>query len=131
MGRRVKPDDYLGGVSGVLVLGAVAAVGAKAIRDDYSDRRSVPRAFLHPGFLVLSALISFVLACVWAGYSFSLGSFVLFLLSTVLASGAALSLELRRGRPTVGIGASLGVGVGWFLLRGFLYISILFHFPGD
>jgi hypothetical protein len=53
-----------------------------------------------------------------------------FLVSTVLAAAAAVSLELRRGRPGVATVACLGVGVGWFLLGGFVYLAILLSAHG-
>ena len=123
---RVNPEDELGAASAVHALASLATEVAEAVRDDYAERRSTWRTVLHPGVLVLSALLSLVCACIWAGSSPSLGSVVPFLLSTALAAAAALSLELRRGRLEVGIFASLAVAVCWFLLGGFVYATLLF-----
>lgn len=83
---------------------------------DYSMTRSALRASLHPDVVFLAALLGFVSACAWAGYSGSLDSAVLFFTSAFLAGGAALSVELRRERPTVAILASIAAAAGWFVL---------------
>jgi hypothetical protein len=105
----------------------------EAVREDFAETGSWSRALWHPGVLLVAALLSLVGACVSIGYAWGRSTLVmsaaLFLLSTLLAASAGLSLELRRRRPAVGLVAFLCIAFGWIVVAGFLSLIIISASP--